>query len=235
MAMMKNVVLAILLFGVVSPAWAQQRPKPEKPAETEEEAVTRRHQTAALQLQRAYGKPIAHVRVGADGKYQTHVSFSKGTIVNPALPLLPELFNVKSIYAPTATMNSENAEALAKLSELEELQVYFTGFGDAGLVHLAGLKKLKAITANHCPITDKGAEAIAKIENLEILDLTGTLVTDAALEHLTKLANLRGLAVAETRVTPAAWEKFKREHPKLEDGAIMEFHKSHIVGGVGGR
>jgi hypothetical protein len=233
-------ILSVCISGaaLTPAAQGQDKPRPKKPAKnekSEEEKIKERHLAAAAQLQKAYGKPMAHLHVGADGKYETHVGFGANALMNPGLPLLPELFNVKSIYAPKARVTGDNLESLSKLTELEELQVYFTAFGDAGISHLVALPKLKAFTANHCPITDKGVEDLAKISTLEIVDLTGTQITDAALEHLDKLENLRGLAVDMTRVTPAAWARFKAAHPNLKDDAIKNFHGSKIGAVTGGR
>jgi len=78
---------------------------------------------------------------------------------------------------------------------------------DAGLKHLANLKKLTYL--NVCwpdkkrggTISDKGLEEIAKVSSLETLDLRATQITDAGLSKLQGLSKLKELKLGNTAIT----------------------------------
>jgi hypothetical protein len=63
----------------------------------------------------------------------------------------------------------------------------FTAIGDAELIHLKGLKKLRTLHLNCTNVTDAGLEHLKALDNLQSLDLTSTRVTEAAVNELRRL------------------------------------------------
>jgi hypothetical protein len=58
--------------------------------------------------------------------------------------------------------------------------------GDAGLKHLAGLKKLNDLNLSHTPVTDQGLEQLKGLTNLKELHLSFTRVTADGVKALQK-------------------------------------------------
>jgi internalin A len=87
---------------------------------------------------------------------------------------------------------------------------------DAGLVHLRGLSQLQTLDLTYTGVTDAGLASLAGLRQLEELDLSGTEITDAGLVHLKGLAHLQNLNLwAATKVTDAGLVHLK-DLPKLQ-------------------
>ena len=140
-------------------------------------------------------------------------------------------------------MNREMADSVARQSEhpewkgiylnqfltderLDQLNLYRHGdlvylnlshnaIGDAGLVHLAGMRRLRSLNLTTTLIGDAGLVHIAKLRSLEELFLSRTDVGDAGLVHLGRLGGLRFLELNGTRVSPAGVAGLKRKLPGL--------------------
>lgn len=80
----------------------------------------------------------------------------------------------------------------------------FTGeLGDAGLAHLGGLRRLRALNLPSSVVSDAGLVHLEGLKDLEHLNLSRSRVTDAGLVHLEGLTRLRTLALYETAVSDA--------------------------------
>ena len=237
--MMRILLVGIcLIAGSFLPPAALAQPNAEKPDAAQLKEIQQRHLQAAAKLQKLYGHRVAILKPGEDGVYNCYVHFSKGDIVNPGLPLLKDLFNVKHVYAAAARFDDkgENVEVLGELSELEDLQFYLTGFGDNAAKAIAGLPKLKHVSVSTTLITDSGVAELARLPNLEYLSLTETRITDASVPVLTEMKKLRGITVSKTQITPQAWAKFQQAHPQVTERAYWDFNAGQVGGGVqGGR
>jgi hypothetical protein len=118
---------------------------------------------------------------------------------------------------------------LAKIPDLEWLDLHRCLITDAGLDHLAGLIGLKELNLSDCEFTDAGLSSLGRLTNLELLNLASSfgdspriagpglaalagmtrlqvlildknLVDDAALVHLKTLKGLKELHLEQTRV-----------------------------------
>ena len=80
--------------------------------------------------------------------------------------------------------------ALAGLRRLERLSlVYSTGFAgpqitDRGLVHLSRLSQLRSLNLIGAKITDECLELLVSLKRLETLSLTGTKISDDGVAQL---------------------------------------------------
>ncbi len=92
---------------------------------------------------------------------------------------------------------------------------------DAGLVHLAGLRRLRGLFLEDTRIGDAGLAHVTGLSHLEFLDLDGTRVTDAGLAHLGGLHGLDTLSLNGTRVTDAGLA-YLRDLPHLETLLLNE-------------
>jgi hypothetical protein len=91
-----------------------------------------------------------------------------------------------------------------------------TAVTDAGLKHLAGLKRLQSLYCGYTKVTDTGLKHLAGLQQLQSLDLQSTWVTDAGLKHLAGLKRLRTLLLQRTQVTAAAQDDLQKALPKLD-------------------
>ncbi len=90
---------------------------------------------------------------------------------------------------------------VARLSQLEELNLQNTWVGDAGLANLKGLTKLKILQLRSIPntgrITNAGMAHLKNLTSLEELQLPSQGITNVGLAHLAGLDSLRKVNVSE--------------------------------------
>ena len=79
--------------------------------------------------------------------------------------------------------------------------------------NLAGLKRLEL---QYTGIGDPTLSFLRGLTNLEVVGLFGTKVTDAGLVQLAGLPKLRRVYAAQTAVTSAGAEKFRKGRPGLD-------------------
>jgi len=104
--------------------------------------------------------------------------------------LLAELRHVRRLVLPAETLTS--AEPLARLTDLEELDLSLSGIGDLGPI--ARLPKLHTLSLGWTPVTS--LTALNRMSTLRRLHLHGTRIKD-----LSPLAGMR-LQVLDLRSTP---------------------------------
>lgn len=105
------------------------------------------------------------------------------------------------------------------------------GITDAGLIHLAGLKKLRilylyrteirgpglqhlprnleSLSLQHAPAGDEGLIHLKSLPKLRWLNLSNTKITDDGLRHLSALRSLEDLSLANTDITDQGLEHLK--------------------------
>jgi hypothetical protein len=141
----------------------------------------------------------------------------------------------------TVELTDFNLDRIAELTDLEELDLHNSKIGDRGLTRLEDLKYLRRLDLSGTDVGASGAPSLAKFANLEslrlwgcagagdkvaatlaglqkleTLDLAQTALTDAGLKQLSGMPALRHLYVAETKVTPAAIDAFRKANPEIE-------------------
>jgi hypothetical protein len=79
-----------------------------------------------------------------------------------------------------------------------------TAVTEAGLKHLAKLRKLERLTVSLCKIDDEAADSIAQMTRLRELNLGATAIGDKTYAAIMKLPDLQDLWIGETKVTGAA-------------------------------
>ncbi|MEX1232614.1 MAG: M56 family metallopeptidase [Planctomycetaceae bacterium] len=87
---------------------------------------------------------------------------------------------------------------------------------DAGVTHLASLKKLTYLDLRGAQITDQSTAIIGKLSTLEALALPGTAITDEGLIPLHTLKNLKQLYLDETAISNEGLKQIVEDHPQLE-------------------
>ncbi|MFI5381385.1 MAG: hypothetical protein ACHRHE_18975 [Tepidisphaerales bacterium] len=105
---------------------------------------------------------------------------------------------------------------LKQLKRLRELELNATGITDAGLVHLEDLKGLQVLRLVNTQITGAGLAHLKQLKALQRLDLRGTQITDAGLVHLNGLKGLEVLSLYGTKVTTEGVDKLQASLPETK-------------------
>lgn len=84
---------------------------------------------------------------------------------------------------------------LARLRELEVLNLSKTAAGEATTDALSELRRLRRLTLQDTAVTDAAVEHLAYLDELEYLNLSRTEVTDRAVRTLTGMRRLRDLSL----------------------------------------
>jgi hypothetical protein len=116
------------------------------------------------------------------------------------LKSIGRLTSLKSLVVSRYGWVDDDLAALSGLTKLDSLSLYFlpdSSVNDAGVKHLAPLKKLQSLQLYGSSITTKGLEAFQNLENLNIL-----ILREAHISSLEPLAGLRQLATVDVRGNP---------------------------------
>ena len=99
-------------------------------------------------------------------------------------------------------INDAEMIELARLPDLERLDLSHTRISDEGMLNLKPAPKIKDLKLFYSEwITDQGMTAIKGWKHLTRLDVRGTRVSDGALEIVSHMTGLEALDIAQTEVT----------------------------------
>ncbi len=99
-------------------------------------------------------------------------------------------------------INDAEMVELARLPDLERLDLSHTRISDEGMLNLKPAPKIKDLKLFYSEwITDQGMTAIKGWKHLTRLDVRGTRVSDGALEIVSHMTGLEALDIAQTEVT----------------------------------
>jgi hypothetical protein len=116
-------------------------------------------------------------------------------------------------------ISDKGLKALTKLDVLEELALAESNITGEGLANSTklGLKNLKKLVLNKCPISEKGAKAINQCKSLEYLNVGSIAMDDAGFRLLTKgLTNLKHLHINNCQNLTGSGFNVLTGSPKLE-------------------
>jgi len=191
-------LIAVVLTGLVP--WrlvaAEPRPTDDRSASTPEKSSAVANPTPA-RLSADEAKAIAEIkRLG--GKVTVH-----------------EKSPIKSVYGVSfdkTHLNDNGLIPVARLSQLELLDLSGTQVTDAGMESITALRRLQGLCLHDTAITDAGLERIKGLVELRELWLGNTNVTDAGLEYLKGLKELRLLRLHGTRSAERASRSSSRRY-----------------------
>jgi Leucine-rich repeat (LRR) protein len=99
-------------------------------------------------------------------------------------------------------INDADMIELARLPELERLDLSHTRISDEGMLNLKPAPKIKDLKLFYSEwITDQGMTAIKDWKHLRRLDVRGTRISDGTLEIVSHMTGLEALDIAHTEVT----------------------------------
>jgi hypothetical protein len=104
---------------------------------------------------------------------------------------------------------------LAKLPNLEWINIPGGEVTDDGLSEVGALKNLRILNLHQTQITDSGLQTLAPLQHLELLRFGSPHVTDAGIEHIAAINSLRFLHLIDVPITDAALKSIAAM-PQLE-------------------
>lgn len=90
-----------------------------------------------------------------------------------------------------------------------------SGVTNAGLLHIAHMRKLTFLDLQSTSITDAGLVYLAGLVNLRTLDLNWNRITDLGLCHLEGLRKLKKLVINEDAITREGYDRLLAAIPGL--------------------
>jgi Leucine-rich repeat (LRR) protein len=215
-------------------------------AETSAEAVEPQGLSAEAETLQAAG---AQLQIDAKTGNVISVDCSSIELSDDLASKLATIEQLKKLTIRASSMTDTGWQSLAKLSQLEQLDVRDTPLSsgqltaavsgmnklkalrmsgksgstevdDAGLECLLNCPELKVLAADHLWVSQDGLQHLKNCQQLSELYLAGTLVDDQAMELLAQLPNLKKLRLAKTGVGTPGLETLSRL--ELEDLDISE-------------
>jgi hypothetical protein len=124
---------------------------------------------------------------------------------------------------------------LADFPDLERAKLGTPDITDAGMKHVAVLKKLRWLDLEASAVGDDGIAALAGLESVEDISLKRTGIGDAAFAALARMPNVKHIRAAQTYVSDAGLEHLKgkanlvvldlRDCPTISDAGL-----AHLAG-----
>ena len=128
------------------------------------------------------------------------VTFAEGSKAFEALPHVARLSDLQSLDLSGASFLDSDLKPIGKLTALEALFLKNTAVGDAGLAHLAPLKNLRRLDLSGTRVTDNGLKVLGGFSLLERLWLEDTLVTGRWMKSVSPLSRLEHLSLAGSKI-----------------------------------
>jgi Leucine-rich repeat (LRR) protein len=121
-------------------------------------------------------------------------------------------------------------EMVARLRDLERLQLFSTPITDGAVQALAGAPNLQVLDLSDTAISDASTQWLVQMPNLEYLHLEGTKFTDAGLLALAPAPDLGYVSLRRTSVTAGGAEAFKQLRIKLGKRPYITVHSGAVPG-----
>ena len=172
------------------------------------ENVTTKHvETAQLSLVKPESLPQVMEHVGKLG-YLKSLNVSDRPVTDDMVALIVKL-PLTSLYLNGTEITDEGMKHIAKMSELQALQIARTKVTDVGLEQLKSLTNMKAldISENNMP------GDLAPLKNLTELDwllINKSKVSDAGLTTIASIESLNRLTMRETELNTELLKKIPR-------------------------
>jgi len=148
--------------------------------------------------------------------------FEKESITGVGLLQIARLTELEHLNLSATRIQDDSLVPLTRLKQLRSVNLGLTGLTNAGLVHLAKLPKLETLAVMYqegfggTKVTAEGLKHLAGHRTLRDLDLTGTRIGDADLGRFSGLSRLRRLTISGTAITTAGAAKLALRLPDCQ-------------------
>ena len=129
------------------------------------------------------------------------------------------------------SLTDAELDVLESTDDVVLLNLAETAITDAGLDHIAGMRRLKYLILNLTKIGDPGIAKLSRLSTLERLSLDYSLITDAGIDHLNRLSRLTLIYLKGTNVGDAGiaklvqltgLEDLRLGHTKITNAAVEQ-------------
>ena len=141
--------------------------------------------------------------VKREGTRIVSVGLDKATRIETVLPLLARLPDLEELNLGNPAVKDADVRALEGLPKLQSLGLMGAPVGDEAIAVMKKLPALRILNISGTKVTDAGLVHLRDLTALEYLGLKGTAVTDAGLVNLKALTGLNNLNLADTKVSDA--------------------------------
>jgi hypothetical protein len=136
-----------------------------------------------------------------DAQKLQRLGLSGADVTDETLRHIDRLQQIDALTLLRTGITSSGLEPVGQLANLRELNIYEApGVEDTAMVHLGGLKNLKALDLMASAITDDGLVHLRDLKYLESLNLWSTKASDPGMQHLIGLSKLKSLNLTGTGV-----------------------------------
>lgn len=123
---------------------------------------------------------------------------------------------LKQLRILQSPLKDEDLNIIARIENLEDLDLDFTQITDAGLANLKSCEKLRSLNLTQENLTDNAIDSILKIPNLSELYIHHAAITDEGLKKISQLKNMQVLRVAPGFFTSEGLRQIQ-DMPKLRE------------------
>ena len=116
----------------------------------------------------------------------------------------------KNMDLNSSSVTDEGIKHLAKLKNLEMLNLTSTKITAVGFAATLELPQLRSLNLTNCNVTPAMLETLSKLENLEELALERTNIGDNDLAALENLANLKSLNLSYTQISDMGFKSLNK-------------------------
>lgn len=178
----------------------------------------------------SFGKQLQLVRTGEADQIVLTTEINQDELRN-----LGELTSLRVLCLENGYVTDEGVAHLRGLSNLEQLKLWKSPLGDAGIEALAGLTNLRLFNVPDAQFTDQALNLLAQLPQLELLRIGSPNITDAGIDSLQAMPNLRFLHLINIPITDAALIKIARlkqleslylDHTQVSDDGIEQLLQS---------
>ena len=204
---------------------------------------------AVVAITKARGSARYNIWFGRDGNLSSRESWAPARLKNwlgvdyfdtvTAVYLTPDVIHRSPFYVGPLDSRDFNPilAHVARLDQLEWLDLSVTSVTDADLVHLRRLRRLKRLELRATSIADHGLGNLSVLTGLDTLNLRGTKITDAGPSSLDAMIGLKSLSLDRTRITDAGLTRLKNKTRltflSLSETQLTDAGLSHLEGLIG--
>lgn len=146
---------------------------------------------------------------------------------------LGALTKLRIVSFASAKCTGEGFAHLGAWQAVENLNFHYTPVNDAGLKEIARLRNLERLEIVHTQFTDAGAPHLSKLTSLRRLQIGSQKATGAAVASLVALKNLRELDLSDKQASPegAKWAGLipSLRVLRISGGAIKDEGAAHLA------
>ena len=206
------ILFAVLAAGCNSPQPPSQ-PIVREPTYRELVEQVRDGSTTEIVTQEAIGDDELALLDGLEGLH--HLAIENYTGTTTGLSYLARLANLERLQLRGGELGDEAMGSIAACKQLKNLNLPAAQFSDVGLAALASLPHLELLRFHSPAVTDDGMLQIARMPNLRFLHLIRVPITDAGLAHLETMEQLESFYVDDAEVSDDGIERLLKARPGL--------------------